>query len=258
VLKRMLMVIGATLGLVAIAAPVVQAGAPGGTSVSTNANQYQPGQTAIVSATGFTACIGAQITFLFGAPGQSPDVTLTSTVDALGNATVNFPVPNIPGNWVVDASAAGCTPASDTFVVNRPTYPPAVGTQVSSSATTYPPGGSATLTATGFVGCATTPAVVTFTITPPGGGTPIVLTATANSSGVATVTLTLPDTIGTYQVLASSPGCPDATSSFVVRILPTGGANSNDSVRTAAIVVALGVGLVLVAWRRRSRIPATA
>lgn len=127
-------------------------------------------------------------------------------------------------------------------------YPPGDGTDVTSEGGDLP-GDPVSLTATGFTACAGS--TVTFTITPPGGGTPIIATAIANSAGIATVTVTLPPVQGTYTVVATSPGCDDATTSFVVSELPRTGGDAYQWVNTAAIAVAIGLGLLVVARRRR-------
>lgn len=153
-------------------------------------------------------------------------------------------------------------------------YPPGDAPQVESSASVVQPGGSTTITTTGFHFCQseTDPgsALVTFTITPPGGGTPTILTAVADAEGVATVTFTVPvgGPAGTWTIVATSDGCADASSSFQVSTGGTGGGNGNgngsggipvtgsdlgSTLRAGALALVLGAGLVVVAIRRRRR-----
>lgn len=138
-------------------------------------------------------------------------------------------------------------------------YPPG-GTVVVTDKSSYPPGSTVTITASGFEACAGQ--LVTFTITPPGGGTPITLTAIADAKGTAVVTLTAPGTTGVYSVTATSAGpCDVATTSFTVAKRPGGGLPSSgtDAARlatTSAALVFTGLGLWLVARRRRRHVAA--
>lgn len=127
-------------------------------------------------------------------------------------------------------------------------YPPLTPT-VTTNAGSYVTGSPVIITANGFGKCV---GVVTFTITPPGGGTPIVVTAPANGSGVATVTITAPMTVGTYRVVATC-GSLTATTSFAVRLLPATGSNVELPLQAGAVLVLAGSGLVVVAMRRRRR-----
>ncbi len=127
-------------------------------------------------------------------------------------------------------------------------YPPG-GTVVKTDKSSYRSGSTVNITAAGFQACAGQ--LVTFTITPPGGGTPIVLTAIANADGTATVTLNAPATLGVYTVLATSPGCPDASTTFAVSLLPQTGANTQPWVATGVALVLTGLGFWFVGRRRR-------
>lgn len=170
---------------------------------------------------------------------------------------------------VVLATVVGvCSPAR--------AYPPG-GTEVGTDKSSYLTGTDVVITATGFLACAGS--TVTFTITPPGGApfvvtagieatattaqasslAPIVVTAIANANGIATVTITAPPTVGTYTVVASSPGCPNAVTSFLVvrnsNISQTG-ADVQPWLVAGTTAVCAGLGLWLVAARRRR--PSTA
>jgi len=132
-------------------------------------------------------------------------------------------------------------------------YPPG-GTTVVTDSSVYKPGSTVTITAKGFAACAGQP--VTFTITFPPGATlsssnTIVVTAIANASGVAVVTITAPNYLGVYTVVASSPGCEDATTTFTVRRLPQAGSNTAPWLVAGAGVIAVGLLFLLVARRRR-------
>lgn len=147
-------------------------------------------------------------------------------------------------------------------------YPPAAPTVVTDSGT-YVAGSPVVITARGFGACVG--GIVTFTITPPGGGTPIVVTAPLNLSSAAglrtaalpaadafdsaTVTITAGKVVGVYTVTATC-GSLTATTTFGVRKLPPTGSNIDVPLQSAAVLVLLGAGLVVVALRRRR--PATA
>ena len=135
----------------------------------------------------------------------------------------------------------GAVPASAGLY---PPKAPTVGTDKGS----YIVGSSVTITANGFASCSN--GVVTFTITPPGGGTPIVVTAPVAANGSATVTIAAPPALGTYIVIAS---CGDITASttFIVSRIPVTGSNVDVPLRAGAMLVLLGGGLFVVARRRR-------
>jgi len=134
------------------------------------------------------------------------------------------------------------------FAGTADAYPPG-GTVVKTDKSSYTVGSSVVITASGFQACAGQ--VVTFTIRPPGGGAPIILTAIANADGTATVPLTAPATLGVYAVVATSAGCPDASTSFIVSRLPTTGASTQSWVVTGVALVLTGLGFWFVARRRR-------
>jgi hypothetical protein len=139
--------------------------------------------------------------------------------------------------------------ASTTTTVSN--YPP-VNTQVATDKGVYAPGDKVTITASGFDKCAGQ--TITFTIVPPGGGTPIVVTATVGADGKVTITVTAPATIGVYTVTASSPPCPDAHTSFRVAKgggIPGTGLDITMWVVRAAAVLFTGIGLVVVVRTRR-------
>ena len=144
---------------------------------------------------------------------------------------------------LLGAAPAGAAPAGA-----KP-YPPKAAT-VTTNAGTYVPGSPVIITANGFSECVG--GIVTFTITPPGGGTPIVVTAPVNASGVATVTITAGKAVGTYSVVASC-GSLTATTSFAVRLIPATGSSIDLPLQAAAVLVLVGGGLVVVAMRRRRR-----
>ena len=142
----------------------------------------------------------------------------------------------------VAALLLGAAPAS------AAPYPPVTPT-VTTNAGSYVPGASVIITANGFGTCV---GVVTFTITPPGGGTPIVVTAPANASGVATVTITAGRAVGVYNVVASC-GSLTANTTFAVRLLPATGSSIDFPLQAAAVLVLVGAGFVVAAMRRRRR-----
>ena len=149
------------------------------------------------------------------------------------------------------AAPAGASPSGAAPAGAKP-YPPKAAT-VTTNAGTYVPGSPVIITANGFSECVG--GIVTFTITPPGGGTPIVTTAPVNASGVATVTITSGTVIGTYTVVASC-GPLSATTSFAVSAapgIPRTGSSIDGPLRAAAVLMLIGVGFVVVAMRRRRR-----
>ena len=133
-------------------------------------------------------------------------------------------------------------------------YPPG-GPTVTTDKSSYSPGSTATLRATGFGACVG--GVVTFTITPPGGGTPIVVTAPVQPDGTATTTVKLPTGTGTYTLVASCAGVASAATTFVISRLPVTGADTGSPLRIGAVLLLVGAGFVFVAVRRR-RSPAAA
>ena len=123
------------------------------------------------------------------------------------------------------------------------------GTVVKTDKSAYTVGSSVVITAAGFQACAGQQ--VTFTITPPGGGAPIVLTGIANADGTASVTFIAPANFGLYTVVATSTGCDPATTSFTVSRLPQTGSNSQSWVVSGVALVLSGLGFWFVARRRR-------
>lgn len=140
-----------------------------------------------------------------------------------------------------------------------PVYPPGPPS-IDVESGSVPPGGSQTVTVTGFCNGAT----VTFTLNPGGS---VIGTATANSSGEASLTFTAPSTVGTYTVTATAPNTCDGggttteTTEFEVASeapLPSSGTESGALLRWAATVLGVGIALVVVTLMRRrsSRTPA--
>lgn len=152
-------------------------------------------------------------------------------------------------------------------------YPPS-STTVATDRSSYSPSDEVVINAAGFLLCAGD--VVTFTISPPGGGAPIVVTAVAAPDGTASVTITAPAVADTYSVVASSTQlCNDAETGFLVATdpptpttvpggpgggpgptpgnptLPRTGNDVQRWVSNSVTVVFVGAGLWLVAWRRR-------
>ncbi len=136
--------------------------------------------------------------------------------------------------------------------VSASPYPPQ-GPTVTTDSGSYAPGKPIIVTATGFAECKS--GVVTFTITPPGGGAPIVLTAPlvagpSGTSDTATVTVTDPGGLGTYTVVATC-GNETAATSFAIAIVPKTGSDIGMPLTTGAVLVLVGGGLFVVARRRR-------
>lgn len=125
-------------------------------------------------------------------------------------------------------------------------YPPGSGLTVTTDQQDYAPGLSVVVTAHA---CAPG-ASVTFTVQPTAGGPATVLTATADASGNASVTLNGSPT-GASSVTATCGGA-SASSSFTVRgPIPKAGSDTRSSLLSAAVLVAVGLGLLVVARTRR-------
>jgi len=147
-------------------------------------------------------------------------------------------------------------------------YPPGCAT-VDTGGSTFTPGATITITATGDArdNGHTITFTITLTSTAPASVAPadtivIVVTAIANASGVAVVTVTAPTTPGAYMVTISNITCGDVSSSFIVKIpdkpvdpndpdLPHAGSNLQPWLVTSSAAVATGLGLWVVARRRR-------
>jgi len=146
---------------------------------------------------------------------------------------------------VAPAPALAAPPTSDP-------YPPGEAClAVTTPSAAFLPGAVVTISAAGYglpVG-----GTVTFTIIPPAssGLPPIVATGVADSTGVARVTVTLPSALGTYQVFATTQGCEEVESSFIIRNLPSAGSNTEPWLLAGGATVGIGLLFVVVAARRR-------
>lgn len=156
------------------------------------------------------------------------------------------------------------------FVAPVHAYPPGCAT-VTTDASSYAPGATITVTATGNP--ADAGSIVTFTITLENGVfTSMVVTAVANAQGVAVVTITAPTTVGSYLVTITNLTCSDVSSSFIVGdpttttttvpgFPPSGSVPGNGIPRTgsdtepwlvaATSLLAIGLMLWVVTRRRR-------
>ncbi len=126
-------------------------------------------------------------------------------------------------------------------------YPPGSSPSVSTDKQVYQPGDTVVIVSTGCpVG-----SVVTFTITPVGGGPSVVLSAVADQTGVATVNYKAATT-GDYTVTASCDG-KTATTSFTVTsaTIPSTGTDVAGVATIATLSVVIGFGLFFVARFRR-------
>jgi hypothetical protein len=157
---------------------------------------------------------------------------------------------------VVAAIAAICL-GSVAAPVAASTYPPPTVT-VTTDQSVYSLNSPVIVTASGFTQCVGQ--TVTFTITPPGGGTPIVLTGTVGPDGAVSVTIPagFPQA-GTYRVIAACGGLQASTTFRVVGLVQTGADIGRWLVSGAGLLVA-GLAMLVVAGRRRrpAVAPATA
>ena len=126
------------------------------------------------------------------------------------------------------------------------------GAAVTASPSAVTPGGTVTLTATGFGGSEQ----VRFQIS-----SAVVGTATANAAGTAVLTTTAPTAAGTYTVTATGlrTGTVATTTLTVTAAqvttttvggLPPTGSNSFPWIRAAAILLVVGAAMAFVARRR--------
>jgi len=150
-------------------------------------------------------------------------------------------------------------------------YPPGCAI-VDTGGSSFAPGTTITITATGDVRDAGH--TITFTITltstatatvTPADTTVIVITAVADAHGVAVVSVTAPTTPGVYTVTITNIICGEVSSSFIVKKpddptppvdpndpdLPHAGTNVQQWLVTSSAAVAVGLGLWIVARRRR-------
>ena len=128
-------------------------------------------------------------------------------------------------------------------------YPPGGGT-----VTTKDSGSSVEVTVTGFKACAGT--LVTITITPPGGGAPLVFKKIADVNGKVVVVVPDATAKGTWNVVATAPPCQGVQGSFG-HVLPRTGTDTRTWVLPTVVVVITGLGLLLVARRRHQHHAAT-
>jgi hypothetical protein len=132
-------------------------------------------------------------------------------------------------------------------------YPPG-GSVVTTDQGSYPPGGHVTITGSGDCKGGT----MTFTIYPPGGGAPTVLTGAVSYEGTASVVFDGTELVGKYTVVMTCPGMPTATTTFTVGTITKTGSDSAVPLRIGFVLLVLGIGLVVVAKRRRSHSVASA
>jgi LPXTG-motif cell wall-anchored protein len=131
-------------------------------------------------------------------------------------------------------------------------YPPSTVT-VTTDQAVYSLNAPVVITASGFTSCVGQ--TVTFTITPPGGGAPIVVTGVVGPDGVATITIPAGFAVsGTYRVIATCGGQQANTTFRVIGLVQTGSDIGRWLVAGGGLLMA-GLAMVLVAARRRR--PAT-
>ena len=130
-------------------------------------------------------------------------------------------------------------------------YPPGCATVVTGAATVNP-ATQMTITASGYTSIGAT---ITFYILAVAddhleGAIPVG-TAVVNALGVASITITTPTTLGSYDVIAVGGECADAQTSFSVGNIPRTGSDSQQWLVTASALLFTGLGFSLVAMRRR-------
>jgi hypothetical protein len=135
------------------------------------------------------------------------------------------------------------------------TYPPSTAT-VTTDQSVYSLNSPVIVTASGFSQCVGQ--TLTFTITPPGGGTPIVITGTVGPDGALSVTIPAGFAqAGTYRVIATCGGLQANTTFRVVGLVQTGADVGRWLVSGAGVLVA-GLAMLVVAGRRRRPAAASA
>lgn len=201
------------------------------TSVTTNKSVYERGETVNISATvtdqNNRALQGASVDFTITRP-NGTTITQSATTNASGVATWNISSSSSTalGDYTVRAetSLSGYAPSSDTATFTFAEQSNQTFTSVSTNKTEYVRGETVTMTAqvTNAQGQGLANAQVQFTITRPN-GTTLTNTATTNSSGVATwsVSSSSSTATGVYQVraVASLSGYDSSsdTTSFRIR-----------------------------------------
>lgn len=130
-------------------------------------------------------------------------------------------------------------------------YPPGCAV-VTTGAATVNPETQMTVTASGYSSIGAT---ITFyliaTTENHSEGAVQVGTAIVNALGKASITITTPTSLGSYDIIAVGGECNDARTSFSVGNLPTTGSDSQQWLVTAGALLFTGVGFSLVAFRRR-------
>jgi len=130
-------------------------------------------------------------------------------------------------------------------------YPPGCAI-VATGAATVNPDTQMTITASGYSSIgATISFYLIATVEDHSQGAVLIGTATVQANGKATITITTPTTLGSYDIIAVGGECNDAKTSFAVGNLPTTGSDSQQWLVTAGALLFTGVGFSLVAFRRR-------
>lgn len=139
---------------------------------------------------------------------------------------------------------AGLVPVA----VEAGTYPPG-GPTITTDQGVYSTGEQIVIVAEGFEACIGE--TLTFTITPPGGGAPITVTAVIGPDGTATFTLPGQTVEGVYTVSAVCDGVTVTTTFRVVGDIVDTGSNVARPLLVAATLIGGGLLLVVVASKRR-------
>jgi hypothetical protein len=178
----------------------------------------------VSTGTGTTGVPGDTITYTITPSGGGTPYTVTATADASGQ--FNAPAPVLPdGSYTVTATitdpagnvSAPSAPVTFSLDTLAPTAPvvPVVGN-----------GGATNSTTPTFAGTAEPGSTLTFTLVPVGGGTPVVITVTADASGhYSTTAPVLPDGNYTVTTVATDPAgnhsAPTTTSLSIDTVAPT-------------------------------------
>ena len=140
-------------------------------------------------------------------------------------------------------------------------YPTGCATVITNQATVFPKA-TITITASGYSDAAVGMTITFYLIGTTADhteGAQIVGTAIIGADHTASITIAAPTEFGSYDIIAVGGTCEDALTTFEVSgDIPHTGSQSSLWVQTAIELVVLGMGFLLVAFRRRRPAEATA
>lgn len=149
---------------------------------------------------------------------------------------------------ILIAAAAVTTAAAGVVMPAHADYPPGCAS-VATDKGLYDPSGAMAVTVSCYELCIGN--VVRLFLVAPGQEPVEIGSVIIGPDGTATLALTAPITLSSYDIISEGDPCPDAIGSFTVGRLPPTGSQSSQWVVSATALVATGLGFVLIAFRRR-------